>query len=199
MVRMRPLGSRVICQPPSWTIQWWRGHSSTRVLRVVRPPRLQWVRWWASLQEVGRSQPGHWQHWSRTLSALRVAPGTTRWARPTSTMAESGPNSTRVTLASQASRSTMRAEIGRENSSSAALAPGLPRRVSSAAGRRGWGPLAGALGNDPAVEAVAGKLDQGVGHAAILVAVVVGTRLLGQRLERGPKHRAAGGVEQALD
>src|SRR4030088_3510171 len=110
-----------------------------RLLRLVLPPLHQWVRWWAAVQEAGRSQPGHWQHLSRALRARRVAPGTTRRARPTSTMAESGPKRTRVTVASQLIRSTMRAEMGSANSISAAGAPGLPRKVSREEVTWRWG------------------------------------------------------------
>jgi hypothetical protein len=69
---------------------------------------------------------------SRALSALRVGPEITRFARPTSMTIDSELIRIRVTELSHASLSTVWEEIGSgESSSSAAGAPGRPSSVSS--------------------------------------------------------------------
>jgi len=79
---------------------------------------------------TGRSHPGHVHPQSRTLSALRWGPEIVRLARPTSITVESEPRMMRVTAQSHAILSMALAEIGSENSMSAAGAPGRPSRVS---------------------------------------------------------------------
>jgi len=71
---------------------------------------------------IGQVVAGYGRAFGRTILV---------WARPTSITMEPEPRRMRVTEQSQANRSTALAEMGSENSSSAAGAPSRPRRVSS--------------------------------------------------------------------
>src|SRR2546426_3797534 len=90
------------------------------------PPCITYTRWCPSHRDAVRSHPGHWQCRSRALSARRLGPRIVGSARLTSITTESW-SRTRVRLQSQAQRSTVFDEIGRENSVSA---PGAPVRSS---------------------------------------------------------------------
>ena len=70
------------------------------------------------VHDEGRSQPGQAQPLSRTRRAVRPAPEGTRSACPTSITADSGPNSTRRTLASHARRCIVAAGTTPANSRS---------------------------------------------------------------------------------
>src|ERR1700693_1461899 len=87
--------------------------------------------WCPDVQLAGRPQLGKRQPLSRAVSARFCAGDISRFERPTSMTAESEPSRMRVTLQSHAMRSTALAEIGRENSRSAAAAPARCSNVSS--------------------------------------------------------------------
>src|SRR6478609_3404018 len=44
-----------------WAMVWWRPHSRAAFARLVGPPSIQWIRWWASHQAAGARQPGNVQ------------------------------------------------------------------------------------------------------------------------------------------
>jgi len=71
---------------------------------LVSPPCAQWVRWWTSHQDEGRSQLGKTHLRSRAQTAARRDGVTSRLVRPTSRGWDSGVRITRVRLASQERR-----------------------------------------------------------------------------------------------
>ncbi len=77
--------------------------------RVSRPHHRTW---WTSQSVGGAVHPGYWQCRSRAMTARRCGPVKVRWARPTSSTALSGPNTTREISLSQARRASTEGGTG---------------------------------------------------------------------------------------
>src|SRR5207245_3191778 len=128
------------------------------------------------------------------MSARRLGPRIVGSARLTSITTESW-SRTRVRLQSQAQRSTVFDEIGRENSVSA---PGAPVRSSRVFVLNGV-PAPWLRGESLHLDLrlVACQLDQGVGHPLRSQPVVVLARVPGKGFQSVANHRAADRVQGA--
>jgi hypothetical protein len=100
----------------------------------------------------------------------------------------------RVTVQSQANRSTAFEEIGSENSISAAGAPARPSSL-----QRSRHLQMGALARPAVVELMHGNIDQRIGQPPLAVAMVVLAISLRQRLECCAQSTASDLVEDRLD
>ena len=97
---------------PAWIARWCWRQRRMRFDRAVGPPSAQWATWCASHHVWGRSQPGKRHRRSRTITARRIAGGTTFDRRPTSSGSERSESTTRITVASQARRRAVPIGIG---------------------------------------------------------------------------------------
>ena len=98
----------VMVQSPWCRSTWWRRHSRHRLCTAVAPPSIQDCRWWASHCTGGAPQTT--QPLSRAFRARRIAPVTSRSARPTSSGSDFDPSTSGMTFASQASRRMVAAD-----------------------------------------------------------------------------------------
>ena len=98
----------VMIQSPACRSTWWRRQSRHRLCTAVAPPSIQDCRWWASHCTGGA--PHTTQPLSRAFRARRIAPVTSRSARPTSSGSDFDPSTSGMTFASQASRRIVAAD-----------------------------------------------------------------------------------------
>lgn len=153
--KARPPARGRTVQPPSCSRRWWWWwQRSTRLERLVSPPRAQWTMWWASTNRRW-PQPGKRQPPSRAVRARRMCDGTLRVRRPTSSGRPPRVR-TGTTLASQTRRRAVSGASGSPSPTS--QRPGASaRRVSWSTRSRTWWRSPPAPGDGPCSRALSAR------------------------------------------